>query len=173
MTSPPSQSTGAAAARDRVIERYQDQIDYYWTRGKSHKRRFVAGRALTIILGAVVTLLATRTSAEFVTRADTWDTILRSATPLVAALLAIVGGLSQSFEWGASWREMALAATRLEAELDRIETTPADELDLREEIAYLDAIVLAESRGYFDRILGRSEPADPERPSPGEQAAST
>ena len=41
-------------------------------------------------------------------------------------------------------------------ELDRIETSPAAEIDPREEIAYLDSIVLAESKGYFDRILGLS-----------------
>ncbi len=161
MTSSPSQETGGTMAREKVIERYENQIAYYWKRGKSHKQRFVAGRALTIILGAAVTLLATLTSAEFVTRSDTWDTILRIATPLVAATLAIIGGLSQSFEWGASWREMALAATRLEGELDRIETTPAADTDPRKEIAFLDSIVLAESKSYFDRILGRSDPAEP------------
>lgn len=161
MTSSPSQETGGTMAREKVIERYENQIAYYWKRGKSHKQRFTAGRALTIILGAAVTLLATLTSAEFVTRSDTWDTILRIATPLVAATLAIIGGLSQSFEWGASWREMALAATRLEGELDRIETTPAADTDPREEIAFLDSIVLAESKSYFDRILGRSDPAEP------------
>jgi hypothetical protein len=56
---------------------------------------------------------------------------------------------------------MALAATRLEGELDRIETTPAADTDPGKEIAFLDSIVLAESKSYFDRILGRSDPAEP------------
>jgi hypothetical protein len=161
MTTTPSQETGGTTARDKLIGRYEGQIDYYWNRGKGNKRRFVAGRYLTIILGALVTLLATLTSAEFVTRSDFWDTVLRIITPLTAATLAIIGGLSQSFQWGASWREMALAATRLEGELDRIETTPAGEIDARAEVAILDSIVLGESKGYFDRILGRSDPAEP------------
>ena len=159
MTTTPSQETGDTTARDKVTERYESQIQYYWTKGKGNRRRFVTARYLTIILGALVTLLATLTSADFVS--DNWDIFLRIVTPLTAATLAIVGGLSQSFQWGISWREMALAATQLQGELDRIETTPAQELDPREEIARLDSIVLGESRGFFDRILGRSDPAKP------------
>jgi hypothetical protein len=161
MTSTPSHPTGEKSAHEAVIRRYQKQIDYYWARGKGNKRRYIAGRYLTIILGAAVTLLATLTSAEFIARSDTWDTILRIVTPLLAATLAVIGALSQSFQWGATWREMAMAATRLEGERDRILTTPATEFDPRKEVAILDSIVLGESKGYFDRILGRSDPAEP------------
>ena len=55
MTSTPSQQTGAASDREQVIKRYEDQIAYYWARGKTNKSRFITSRYLTIILGALVT----------------------------------------------------------------------------------------------------------------------
>ena len=99
MTSSPSHPTGEKSAHEAVIRRYQKQIDYYWARGKGNKRRYITGRYLTIILGAAVTLLATLTSAEFIARSDTWDTILRIVTPLLAATLAVmVAGPRPAFD---------------------------------------------------------------------------
>ena len=39
-------------------------------------------------------------------------------TPLLAAGLAIVGGVSQTFQWGAAWSDMTMTATRLQKEQD-------------------------------------------------------
>jgi hypothetical protein len=54
---------------------------------------------------------------------------------------------------------MALTAEELTKERDRINVTPAEKLDPREELARLDDLVLQERRGFFERIFGTSEPS--------------
>jgi len=80
-------------------------------------------------------------------------------TPLLAALLAMSGGLSQAFQWGAAWSDMVITATRLEGERDRVAVTPVAQLDLVKEIALLDNLVLTETQGFFQRIFGSGGPA--------------
>jgi hypothetical protein len=53
---------------------------------------------------------------------------------------------------------MVLTAEELAKERDRINLTPTDRLDAREELARLDDLVLQETRGFFERILGTPEP---------------
>jgi hypothetical protein len=132
-----------------VLERYDQSIRYYWRASNATKRWYKWTRYLTVVLGATVTLLASLSSSELVT--GSWVTSIGLVTPVGAAILTVVGGLSQSFQWGAAWQEMVLTAERLERERDRIlvtESDPAQDLDI------LNRLVLAESRGFFTRILG-------------------
>jgi hypothetical protein len=40
--------------------------------------------------------------------------------------MAIVSGITQTFQWGAAWSDMVITASRLEKERDRIAVTPPD-----------------------------------------------
>ena len=140
-------------ARDYVIKRYNDAISYYWKASRFNRRLYKWTRYLVIVFGALVTLLASISSASQIT--GVWATALAIATPLLAAVLTIIGGLSQSFQWGAAWQEMVLTAERLERERDRILVTRGDpEADLET----LHKLVLQESEGFFMRILGSVQP---------------
>jgi hypothetical protein len=72
--------------------------------------------------------------------------------------MAIVGGISQAFQWGAAWSDQVITATRLEKERDRIAVTPANQLDPVKEMQTLDDTVLAETQGFFQRLFGSGGP---------------
>ena len=139
----------AVNAHDYVLERYDASIRYYWKASRMNRRLYKWTRYLVVVFGAVVTLLASvSASTEIVGR---WGTAIAIATPVLAAILTIIGGLSQSFQWGAAWQEMVLTAEKLERERDRIVVTrsdPAADLEI------LNQLVLQESEGFFTRILG-------------------
>ena len=150
----------------RLLDRYQERIQYYSKASQNNKRAYKTARYLTVVLGALVTLLASLSSAYFVR--GTWlETGFAILTPLLAAGLAIVGGFSQNFQWGAAWSDMRIAAERLETERDRISVTPPDQIDAVRELALLDAMVLDETRGFFQRLVGRIDNPRPiaNRPS--------
>jgi hypothetical protein len=148
-------------SRDYVLQRYNEAIRYYWKASALNRRLYKWSRYLVVVFGAVVTLLASISSSSMITGA--WSTAVAIATPLVAAVLTIIGGLSQSFQWGAAWQEMVLAAERLERERDRIMVTRSDPT---KDLEILHSHVLQESEGFFTRILGSvqtsgSRPGDP------------
>ena len=148
------QSTEAADALKHMLDRYQERIQYYSKASQNNKRAYKTARYLAVVLGALVTLLASLSSAYFIR--GTWLEIgFNILTPLLAAGLAIVGGFSQSFQWGAAWSDMRIAAERLETELDRISVTPPGQVDAVRELALLDEMVLDETRGFFQRLFGR------------------
>lgn len=159
----PAQEAGTAKGptqRDMteyIEERYKRQIDYYWKAGATNKKTYKFNRSLVIILGATVTLLSSLTSAVFVENNPVLKLIFGVGTPALAALLTIINGFIQSFQSGASWRDMVLNAERLEKERDRFRATPEKEKDSRKELDVLNSIVLTESSGFFRRILD-SEP---------------
>ena len=139
----------AANAREYVLKRYEDSVRYYWKASALNRRLYKWTRYLVVVFGAVVTLFASISSSSMVT--GRWATVVAIATPLLAAVLTIIGGLSQSFQWGAAWQEMVLTAERLERERDRILVTRSDpESDLQ----ILNTLILKESEGFFTRILG-------------------
>jgi hypothetical protein len=140
-----------------LLNRYEDRIGYYWRSSRHNKRAYKTSRFLTIILGAIVTLVASISSAEFV-KSSGLSVLFAVMTPVLAALLAIAGGLSQSFQWGAAWSEMVLTAELLEKERDRLTVTPAAEIDAAKELDVLNDLVVAESRNFFQRILGTQKP---------------
>jgi hypothetical protein len=135
----------------RLLDRYQQRIEYYSKASQNNRRAYKTARYLTVVLGALVTLLASLSSAYFVR--GTWlETGFNVLTPLLAAGLAIVGGFSQNFQWGAAWSDMRIAAERLEAERDRISATPPDQIDAVRELALLNKMVLDETRTFFHLV---------------------
>lgn len=136
-----------------VLQHYEDQIAYYWRASKSNKRSYKITRYLAIILGAMVTLMTSLASAEFITGSPNLSLTFAVSTPILAAALAIAGGFSQSFSWGPNWREMVLSAERLMRERDGIRVAGTEEQAERD-IARLYEMVLSESEEFFNRILG-------------------
>jgi hypothetical protein len=100
-----------------------------------------------------VTLVSSLQSAEFI-KAANLTTAFAVLTPLLAACLAIVGGVSQAFQWGAAWSDMTMTATRLQKERDRVSVTKPAEIDAGKEMAVLDDLVLNETQGFFQRLFG-------------------
>ncbi len=148
-------TTGAeprAAEKEALLERYADQIDWYWTNSSRQKKRFIYTRFTILVLGAVVTLVASLAAATFVEGNSFWDTSFKILTPVLAAVLAVITGLTQTFQWGAAWREMNLAAMALEKERDRIRLTPAYKVDAVAEIERFNDLVIDETRRYFERV---------------------
>jgi ABC-type multidrug transport system fused ATPase/permease subunit len=139
----------ATNAREFVLKRYDDAIRYYWKSSTFNRRLYKWSRYLVVVFGAAVTLLASIATSSMIT--GTWSTVVGVVTPIVAAALTIIGGLSQSFQWGAAWQEMVLSAERLERERDRIMVTRSDPI---KDLEVLHSLVLQESEGFFTRILG-------------------
>ena len=136
-----------------LLERYQERIQYYSKASQHNRRAYKTARYLTVVLGALLTVLASLSSAYFVR--GTWlETGLNVLTPLLAAGLTMVGGFSQNFQWGAAWSGMRIAAERLEAERDRISVTPPGQIDAVRELALLNEKVLDETRAFF-RLVGQ------------------
>ena len=146
-------STGSSGA-DYVLERYQNAIGYYWSASRSNKRWYKITRYLSVTLGAIVTLVASLSSTSFIARESALHTLFALGTPVLAAMLAIVGGFSQSFQWGSTWKDMVLSAERLEKERDRFLVTPENQQDLAREMEALNNLILSESLGFFQRIVG-------------------
>lgn len=139
--------------RKYVEQRYANAIQYYWRAGRRNKLAYTWSRYLAIVLGATVTLVASLSSAQLPSGLGKAIAIV---TPLLAAMLTIIGGFSQSFQWGASWREMVLIAERLEAERDRLAVSQDEGLDLQRELRVLHQLVQRETGGFFDRVMGSS-----------------
>jgi uncharacterized membrane protein YcjF (UPF0283 family) len=136
-----------------VEKRYEAAINYYSQSSKNNKRAYKWTRILTIVMGALVTLLASLSSAEFIV--DTfWENVFNLSTPIFAACLSIIAGFSQTFHWGSAWQDMVLTAQSLERERDRFHITNPEKLDLANEIDLLNEFVLEESKGFFERMLG-------------------
>jgi hypothetical protein len=155
-----AQSTEAGDLQKRMLDRYQERIKYYCKATQNNKRAYKTARYLTVVLGALVTLLASLSSAYFVR--GTWiETGFDILTPLLAAGLAIVGGFSQNFQWGAAWSDMAIAAERLETERNRIAATLPGEIDAAKETALLDEMVMDETKAFFQRLFGSAGGAKP------------
>ena len=155
-----------ADVKNRVLKRYGDCIQYYWRSSKINKRSYKTTRYLTVVLGALVTLISSLASASFVKSSGWLSTTFAISTPLLAALMAIAGGISQTFQWGAAWSDMVITATRVEKERDRIDVTSPAQLDPVKELALLDELVLAETQGIFERLFGSGGPTDAVGPMP-------
>jgi hypothetical protein len=140
-----------------VRDRYDKAIAYYWKASRNNKRAYKFTRILVLVFGALVTLASSLASAEFVAASPGWDRAFSIGTPLLAASLAFLGGFSQTFQWGAAWQDMVLTAERLEKERDRFMVTKPEDLNPSDEMNLLNDFVLAESQGFFERILGRAK----------------
>ena len=136
-----------------VLDRYNDKIKYYWKAATTNKRAYKLSRIVTVILGALVTLISSLTSADFIISVPWLKITFAIATPLFAAVLTISGGFAQSFHWGATWRDMVLNAERLEKEYDRVKITKPENIDLAKEVELLNEIVITETQSFFQRVL--------------------
>jgi hypothetical protein len=145
-------------AQEHVLSRYDAKIKYYWHASGHNKRCYKTTRYLIVILGALVTLISSLSSAEFIKASGVLSVAFAVLTPLLAATMAIVGGVSQAFQWGAAWSDMVITATRLEKERDRVAATPPAEIDPVKELAVLDDLVLTETQGFFQRLFGAGGP---------------
>ncbi|HJS19762.1 MAG TPA: DUF4231 domain-containing protein [Anaerolineales bacterium] len=146
--------TGKIDDLDKYIHRtYDDKISYYWRSSTWNKKNYKRYRTWTIVLGALVTLVASLTTAQFITSNAVLSILFTVGTPLLAATLTIISGLSQNFQWGATWRDMTVNAQRLETERDRfLATAPADRKYL-EELQVINDLVLTETQSFFQRVL--------------------
>ncbi len=135
-----------------VLDRYNAQINYYWRASTSNKNAYKSFRTWSIILGAAVTLISSLSAASFF-QGQTVRVVFAIATPIIAATLTVINGLSQNFHWGATWRDMVLNATRLQKERDRFYATCADKKNFEKDLNILNGIVLEETTSFFQRVL--------------------
>lgn len=150
-----------------VYDFYKNQISYYRQKATYNKKNYKSFRSLTIILGALVTLVASLTTSRFITAWEWVEVIFTIATPVIAASLTIINALSQNFQWGATWRDMSISAQRLEKERDRFLTTPVEKRNYKRELEIINEIVLQETKAFFQRVLDSE--VVPTAPPDGEQ----
>ncbi len=136
-----------------VAARYESSIGYYYAASRSNKKWYKLTRSLTIILGSLVTLISSISSASFIENDSLVSTLFAISTPVVAAVLTIVGGFSQSFHWGAAWRDMIINAQRLEKERDRFLATSPERRDFQAELDKINTLVIEETKSFFQRVL--------------------
>lgn len=147
--------------RKYVEERYLAAIRYYWFVAVRNKRAYKSARYLTVVLGSLLTLVASLSSAEFFQGHKVAFAII---TPVLAALLTMIGSFAQSFQWGATWREMVLIAERLQKELDRVRLSKGDGATYLKDVTLLNDLIIQESSGFFDRVMGSSSTGREQRP---------
>ena len=152
-----------------VLDRYDERIAYYWKASQYNKRSYKLTRFLMIVLGALVTLVASLSSADFIKSNGFLSVAFAVLTPLLAASMAIVGGVSQSFQWGAAWSDMVITASRMEKQRDRIAVTVPEQVDPVKELELLDDLVIGETQGFFQRLFGSGGPAKPDSKSGSNQ----
>lgn len=136
-----------------VLERYQNAINYYWSASRHNKKSFKTSRFAVIILGSLVTLMSSFSSAAFIEENISLKVLFAVITPLLAALMTIIGGIAQSFHWGAAWRDMVLNAQRLEKARDIFLATEHGKKDLIFELKNMHNLVIKETKGFFQRVV--------------------
>ena len=141
-----------------IQKRYGEAIAYYWGASKANKRWYKRTRSFTVIIGALVTLIASLTSSKIIVDSGL-ETLFGLGTPVLAAVLTTVAGFSQSFQWGSTWQNMVLTAQQLQKEFDRYLVTPVNERNFSKEVEVLNEFVITESRGFFERMLGIAKPS--------------
>lgn len=137
-----------------IQKRYNEAISYYWGASTTNKRWYKITRSLTVIIGSSVTLTAALASSQIILNDPTLKVIFQFGTPVLAAVLTIVAGFSQSFQWGSTWQNMILTAQQLQKDYDRYLVTPLDKRNFAEEADKLNYFVITESEGFFERMLG-------------------
>ena len=143
-----------------VLKRYENSIKYYWGASRNNKKAYKFSRILTIVLGALVTLVASISSASFIADNEIANIVFAVLTPLLAVALTMISGFSQSFHWGATWRDMIVNATRLEGARDRFLATKEEERDVRKELDILNNLIIQETRNFFQRVLDSEVKSD-------------
>jgi hypothetical protein len=138
---------------NKVLERYQKAIDYYWNASRHNKMSFKRSRFSIIILGSLITLMSSFSSAGFIEGNSGLKTSFAIITPLLAALITIIGGFVQSFHWGAAWRDMVLNAQELEKSRDLFLASKPESRDLKKELDKMHNLVIKETKSFFQRVI--------------------
>jgi hypothetical protein len=146
-------TNGKVEMDKHINDRYVEAINYYWNASKSNKKWYKLTRSFTVILGALVTLIASLSSSNLIEGTEVKDYFV-IGTPIIAACLTIIAGFSQSFQWGSAWQNMVLTAQLLQKEYDRYLVTTQAERDLAKEADILNKFLLKETEGFFERMLG-------------------
>jgi hypothetical protein len=136
-----------------VFDLYSKRIEYYWGASKANKRNYKRYRYWTTILGALVTLVASLTTSSFIASDKFLSPLFTISTPLLAAALTIMSGISQNFQWGATWRDMVVNAQRLEKERDRFLATDLSKRNYLQELQVINETVMDETQSFFQRVL--------------------
>jgi len=136
-----------------VLDNYDKAINYYWRSSTHNKTAYKRARYLTIILGAILTLISSIASAKFIESSEVLKISFAILTPVLAAILAIVGGFTQSFHWGATWRDMVVNAQKLEKARDIFLATKQEERDLKKELELMYSMLITETESFFQRVL--------------------
>lgn len=140
---------------DRYIRsRYESAINYYWTASRTNRSWYKITRALTIIFGAVVTLVASLSSSNIFPEGGFIHYAFSLGTPVLAAMLTIIAGFAQTFQWGSTWQNMVLTAQHLQKEYDKYLVSPPEQRKYEEETIKLNTFVITETEGFFERMLG-------------------
>jgi len=137
-----------------IKNRYTKAIDYYWKASKNNKKWYKLTRALTVIFGALVTLISSLSSSTMIDEGSRIETAFIFGTPILAACLTIIAGFSQSFHWGSTWQNMVLTAQELQKEYDEYLVTDPDKRDFAAEANKLNKFIITESESFFERMLG-------------------
>jgi hypothetical protein len=141
-----------------IRDRYEEAIAYYWAASRANKNWYKITRSLTVIFGALVTLVASLSSSTIFNDSTTVKTLFSLGTPILAASLTIIAGFSQSFQWGSTWQNMVLTAQRLQKEYDIYLVTPPMDRNYQDESEKLNTFVINETEGFFERMLGSAMP---------------
>lgn len=154
---------GMITDRDAYVHRaYESAIDYSRKSAKATKRSYKIFRFLAVCLGSLVTLLSSLAATKYVDQwPDRTKTIIVLSTPVIAAILSIITGLSQSFQCGSTWREMSLHAEKVAAERDRFLATNPANRNYVQELETLHGLLIHETESFFQRILDTQLPATP------------
>jgi hypothetical protein len=136
-----------------VHKAYDDAIGYYRNSSRNTKRSYKLYRFLSIFLGALVTLISSLAATKYVESVPWLNAVFDIGTPVIAASLTIITGLSQSFQWGSTWRDTIVNAQRITAERDRFLATDPQERNYINELETLNGIVLNETQSFFQRVL--------------------
>ena len=139
-----------------VRKTYENTINYYRGASTSNKKNYKRYRSWTIILGALVTLIASLTTSRLITSYNWLETSFSVATPLLAATLTIINGLSQNFQWGATWRDMVVNSQRLQKEYDRYLASDIKDRNFQQELQTINDMMLEETQTFFQRVLDSS-----------------
>ena len=142
---------------DYIRSKYQQAIAYYWKASQANRTWYKVTRSLTVIFGAVVTLISSLASSKMIEASPVTTAAFAIGTPIMAALLAIIAGFSQNFQWGSTWQNMVITAQMLQKELDTWIVTPADKRDYEKEVVKLNNFVITETEEFFERMLGSSK----------------
>lgn len=146
--------TGKIDDLDKYVHQaYDKQIDWYWGASTKNKKSYKWYRTWTVILGALVTLIASLSTTRVIAENKIIAPVFMLLTPILAATLTIMNSLSQNFQWGATWRDMVVSATRLQKARSAFLATPPEERNHKEELIRINEITLSETEAFFQRIL--------------------